>query len=149
MFEELKEEIMQSARVGGICEEGYKRLRSCSNREGLIRYYLENPDWCITRGIPDMAILRREFADGAECGIMVDREFDGESLTGLQIYALHGCRGSISVGLNPERALIPILYIANGCRLRVEHLGRGTVPLYLFGDNDVEPVGGEFKIYRR
>lgn len=108
----------------------------------MVDYYVANPDWCLERNFPDLQTLREHFADCEERGVFVDRTFQGEVLNDLQTYIFHNCKGTIKVGLNVEKAIIPMLYLANGCRLQIVGMGDITpripsqVPVYVFGDCD-------------
>lgn len=131
---EIKEKLMEEARRGGICADGYGRMRGY-DREELIDYYVRNPDWCLERGFPSLELLRREFSDLEDRGIFVGKTFAGEELSGRQAYVFHACRGRVNVAMDYMNAVIPMLYFANGCNLRVECRQRNNpaiiVPLYV------------------
>ena len=78
-----KETLMEDARRGGICAEGYGLMRGY-DRDELIGYYLSNPDWSIERGFPSLELLRREFSDIEDKGVFVGKTFDGEVNDKLQ-----------------------------------------------------------------
>lgn len=128
---------MEDARRGGICAEGYGKMRGY-DRDELINLYVENPDWCIERGFPSLKLLRREFSDIEDKGVYVGRTFDGEVFDRLRAYIFHDCKGTIKVAMDYENAVIPMLYFANGCDMRVECVQRNEpaieVPLYIAGD---------------
>lgn len=134
---QLKETLMEDARRGGICAEGYGLMRGY-DREGLIGYYLANPDWSIERGFPSLELLRREFSDIEDKGVFVGKTFDGEVFDKLQTYIFHDCKGTIRVAMDYDNAVIPMLYFANGCRMRVECEQKNepaiNVPLYIAED---------------
>lgn len=136
---------MKIARNSGICKDGYIRMAS-STEEELVEFYLESPDWCLERDYPTLDYLRANFSDIEDKGVYIDRTFRGELLNDRQVYIFHNCKGTVKVGLNVDKAVIPMLYIANGCRLRFVGVGdvrpqrdsqRTEVPLYVFGRNDV------------
>lgn len=135
---------MDAARKRGICADGYRTIREAPDREALIRYYLSNPDWCISRGFPDLPTLADCFSDCADMGVYVNVRFNGQLLNDRQIYIFHNCTGCIRTTFNIEKAVIPMLYVANGCRLRI--IGakpselppdKVKIPVYIFGKNDV------------
>lgn len=134
---QLKETLMEDARLGGICAEGYGLMRGY-DRDELIDYYVQNPDWAIERGFPSLELLRREFADIEEKGVYVGRTFDGEVFDKLQTYIFHDCKGTIRVAMDYENAVIPMLYFGNGCHIRVECGQKNdpaiNVPLYIAED---------------
>lgn len=140
---ELKEHLMRGAREQGICAEGYGHLRGY-DREGLISYYLANPDWCIERGFPSLDMLNMEFSDIEGRGVYVGKDFEGEVFDKMQVYIFHDCRGVIKVGMDYDNAIIPMLYFANGCRIRVECEQDNSpairVPLYVADDCEVDVV---------
>lgn len=141
-MDNVKELLLEKAIAKGICDEGAKRITD-SDREELVKYYLTNPDWAMERNIPDLQTLRDEFADLDDKGIFVGREFHGETLSDHLVYILHDCHGTIKVGLNIEKGLAPMLYVANGCRLRIIGYGTTTqrspmiIPVYIIGANDI------------
>lgn len=134
---QLKETLMEDARRGGICAPGYELMRGY-DRDGLIDYYLTNPDWCMERGFPSLELLRREFSGIEDKGVCVGRTFDGEVFDKLQTYIFHDCKGTIRVAMDYDNAVIPMLYFANGCKIRVECEQKNepaiNVPLYIAED---------------
>lgn len=145
-MEDIKETLMRGAKNGGICAEGYEHMR-VSNIDSLIDYYIENPDWCLERGFPGLDVLRSEFSDIEFKGIYIDKEFNGELLNDTQAYIFHNCRGVVRVGLNVYESIIPMMYFANGCKMRLIGVGEDIkgvklpptwVPLYIFGKNDIQ-----------
>lgn len=140
---ELKETLMEGAKDGGICADGYGKIRAY-DRDEVIDYYLGNLDWCMERGFPSLKLLRREFSDIEDRGVYVCKEFNGEVFSARQAYIFHACKGTIKVAMDYEKAIIPMLYFANGCDIRVECDQPNDppirVPLYISADSDV--VGG-------
>ncbi|MCM1295792.1 MAG: hypothetical protein NC311_09650 [Muribaculaceae bacterium] len=144
-MKELKRQLMEMAREKGICVDGYAQMRT-DNVEELVGYYIQNPDWCLERDYPTLDFLRENFSDIEDKGIYIDKTFHGEILNDRQAYIFHNCKGTIKVGLNVEMAIIPMLYVANNCRLRIIGIGeckpnryvkRAEVPVYVFGENDL------------
>lgn len=133
----MKETLMDDARRGGICAEGYGLMRGY-DREGLIDYYVQNPDWCMERGFPSLKMLSREFSDIEDKGVLVGKTFNGEVFDKLQTYIFHDCKGTIRVAMDYACAVIPMLYFANGCNIRVECGQKNdpaiNVPLYIAED---------------
>ena len=135
--------LMEEARRGGICAEGYGLMRGY-DRDELIAYYVANPDWCMERDFPSLEILRSEFSDIEDKGVYVGMTFYGEVFCDKQVYIFHDCIGTIRVAMDYDNAVIPMLFFANGCRMRVtctqkENLKSPIdVPLYIFGKNDIQ-----------
>lgn len=134
---------MSDARAKGICAPGYELMRSY-DRDGLVDFYLQNPDWCLERGFPALELLRSEFSDCEDKGVYVGKTFRGEVFDKLQTYIFHGCRGTIRVAMDYANAIIPMLYFANGCRMIIKCDQKENknhpieVPLYSFGKNDIQ-----------
>lgn len=149
---QLKETLMEDARRGGICAEGYGLMRGY-DRDGLIGYYLSNPDWSIERGFPSLKLLRREFSDIEDKGVFVGKTFDGEVFDKLQTYIFHDCKGTIKVAMDYDNAVIPMLYFANGCNIRVECEQRNdpaiNVPLYIAEDCKVVGAKADNCVFKR
>lgn len=138
----LKEKLINTAHAKGICAEGYKQMLSAAGVNDMVEYYVANPDWCLERDFPDLQTLRRDFGNVGDKGVFVDRTFYGEVLNDLQTYIFHHCKGTVKVGLNVDKAIIPMIYLANGCRLRIVGVGNppqparpSEVPVYVFGEN--------------
>ncbi len=157
-MEKLKSYLENKVSELGICESGMERLRGISDRASLIAYYIQHPDWCLERGFPDIRVLREFFSDCSEYGVFVDRIFHGELLNDSQTYIFHNCKGTINVGLNTEKAIIPMLYLANGSRLHIVGVGdikpkkaseRSIVPIYTFGKNDVSARDNRYVKFTR
>ncbi len=142
---DIKELLMNEAKAKGCCAKGFEDMRN-SDIDELIDYYLANPDWCMERNFPTLEVLREHFSHIEDKGVFVDKTFAGELLNERQVYVFHNCKGAIKVGLNVKDALIPMLYIANNCRLRIVGVGdvlpsrddlRTEIPIYSFGKNDI------------
>lgn len=143
---------MADAREGGICAEGYAQMRAY-NRDELIDFYVENPDWCMERVFPSLRLLRREFSDIEEKGVYVDRKFEGEVFDGLQTYIFHRCEGWIRVAMDYEKAVIPMLYFANRCKMRIVCEQKNdpaiNVPLYIAEDCKVVGAKTDNCVFKR
>lgn len=148
---------MEQARNKGICADGYSEMRA-GGMDSLVDYYIKNPDWCLERNFPDFATLKEHFSGCEDKGVFVGKAFHGELLNDLQTYIFHGCKGTIKVGLNIEKSIIPMLYLANGCRLHIVGVGdvrpkkasqRSVVPIYTFGDNDVSARDNRYVKFAR
>lgn len=152
-----KEELIRLAMDKGICRAGAEQMERLGPEE-LVGYYVTNPDWCLERDFPDLRMLSDSFADCEEHGVFVNREFHGELLNDLQTYIFHHCRGTVRVGLNVDKGIIPMLYLANGCRLRIVGAGdvvppkpsaRSVVPVYVFGKSDVSARDNRYVRFNR
>lgn len=154
-MKDIKTELIEKARELGICKDGFSTMGH-ADIDGLISYYIANPDWCMERDFPSLPCLQANFSDIEDKGVFVDRAFDGELLNGRQVYIFHNCKGKIRVAMNEDEALIPMFYFANGCRMIVKGEPSGkwqrvpvTVPLYEFGKNDISAHDNGFVRYRR
>lgn len=141
---ELKDTLMSDARRRGICVNGYELMRGY-NRGELVKYYTDNPDWCMERNFPSLELLRREFSDIEDKGVYVGKTFDGEVFDKLQTYIFHNCKGTINVAMDYANAVIPMLYFANKCNIRVNCLQANNpkiiVPLYVVNGRSNKVVG--------
>lgn len=124
-----------------MCEENRRALSAVESKEEAIELYKKTIDWALENGYPALATIRSFFSDCEDLGVFVDKVFHGEELMDQQVYVFHNCRGTIKTGLNFEKETIPMLYFANGSRMRVESAGpKGLavrVPLYVFDDSIV------------
>ena len=156
-MDSLKDKLINTARAKGICPNGYKQMLESTDANAMVDYYVAEPDWCLERSFPSLAMLTESFANCEDKGVFVNKTFHGEVLNDLQTYIFHNCKGTIKVGLNVEKAIIPMLYLANGCRLRIVGVGEikpktpSEVPVYVFGKNDYSARDNkyvEFNIYK-
>lgn len=156
-MKDLKERLMEEARAKGICAEGYGTMRT-DDIDALVDYYIQNPDWAMERDYPTLAVLREHFSNIEDKGVFVGKTFHGELLNERQAYIFHNCRGTVRVGLNIGKAIIPMLYVANGCRMRIVGAGdaeprrsdeRTIVPIYSFGKNDISAHDNKYVKFQR
>lgn len=149
-MDSLKEQLINTAHAKGICAEGYKQMHGSADADAMVDYYVANPDWCLERNFPDLLTLTEKFSDCEDKGVFVNKTFNGELLNDLQTYIFHNCKGTIKVGLNVDKAIIPMLYLANGCRLRIMGVGDtvpkvpSEVPVYVFGKNDLSAKNNKY-----
>lgn len=149
--------LQRLAREHRMCADNRAYLSACETKEDAIRLYKQTIDWALEEEYPDLDFLRKEFADQQSQGIFIDHNFDGEVLNEHQVYVFHHCTGTIRVGLNLAKKIIPMCYFANGCDMTI--LGVETadqfmpdrVPLYIFGKNKINATNSntmEVRIYQ-
>lgn len=151
-----KRHLQREARLHRMCADNQAYLNACENKEDAIRLYKQTIDWALEEDYPDIDFLRKEFADQQSQGIYIDQHFDNVVLNDQQVYVFHNCTGTIRVGLNLEKEIIPMCYFANGCCMTVlglegERMIPDRVPLYLFGENVVNTINSsslEVRIYK-
>lgn len=149
--------LQRLAREHRMCADNRAYLSACETKEDAIRLYKQTIDWALEEEYPDLDFLRKEFANQQSQGIFIDHNFDGEILNEHQVYVFHHCTGTIRVGLNLAKKIIPMCYFANGCDMTI--LGVETadqflpdrVPLYIFGKNKINATNSntmEVRIYQ-
>ena len=149
--------LQRLAREHRMCADNRAYLSACETKEDAIRLYKQTIDWALEEEYPDLDFLRKEFADQQSQGIFIDHNFDGEILNEHQVYVFHHCTGTIRVGLNLAKKIIPMCYFANDCDMTI--LGVETadqflpdrVPLYIFGKNKINAANSntmEVRIYQ-
>lgn len=151
-----KKYLQEQARVHRMCADNRAYLSACETKEDAIRLYKQTIDWALERNYPNLEFLRAEFAGNEKDGLYIDKHFDGEILNEHQVYVFHHCSGTIRVGLNFAKKLIPMCYFANNCNMTIlgienDNILPDRVPLYIFGDNKIEAKNSstmEAKIYR-
>lgn len=139
-----------------MCEEYRTALERSSTKAELVSLYKRCVDWALDEGMPTLTLLREEYTDCGKYGLFIDRTFNGELLCDDTVYIFHNCKGAINIDLNVEKAIIPMLYFANGCEMTIKRLAEsqvGTiqVPLYIFGANKIITENTDFvnfKIYK-
>lgn len=136
-----KTQLRRQASARHMCEENRLALEGASSKEAAVALYLKTIDWALEEGYPRLDTLREYFTDCEPYGVFIDRKFHNELFIDKPVYVFHHCSGTIRVGLNRTKSIIPMVYVANGCNLHVQasdNLGlRTRVPIYNFGDNRV------------
>ena len=138
-----KEYLLRQARLHSMCTENLEGLRACETKADAVALYKKTIDWALEENYPPVNFIRNEFGDCEDLGIFVDKDFHGELLDEHQCYVFHNCRGDIKVDLNVSKAIIPMLYFANGCNISVTradtpHTLPIRVPLYIYGENIIK-----------
>ena len=137
-----KEYLLRQARLESMCTENIDTLRVCETKADAVALYKKTIDWALEKNYPPVNFIRNEFGDCEDLGIFVDKTFYGEILNEHQCYVFHNCRGHITVDINIEKRIIPMLYFANGCHLRITRAetlqsSHIKVPLYIYGENTI------------
>lgn len=135
-------QLRREASAHGMCKENRDALASIEDKGEAIALYKKTIDWALEAGYPNINTIRRDFSDCEQYGVFIDKEFHGELLNDQRVYVFHHCTGSIRVGLNTAKRIIPMLYFANGCDMTLRPGGDSNlevrVPLYVFGRNLVK-----------
>ena len=149
--------LQRLAREHKMCADNRAYLSACETKEDAIRLYKQTIDWALEEGYPDLDFLRKEFSDHQSQGIYIDHHFEGDILNEHQVYAFHHCTGTIRVGLNLAKKIIPMCYFANNCNMTILGIENedgfmpDRVPLYIFGDNNINATNSnsiEVRIFR-
>lgn len=143
-----QKQLRHEASLHHMCEENRTALESVETKSDAIELYKKTIDWALEEGYPSIETLRRDFSDCEVAGVFVGKHFNGEVLDQQPVYVFHECTGTIRVGLNVGKRIIPMLYFANGCDMSVNGIkGSGLsvrVPLYVFGtDNRISAEQSE------
>ena len=155
MSSNWKSHLQRLAREHHMCADNRAYLSACETKEDAIRLYKQTIDWALEEGYPDLDFLRKEFGKCQGEGIFVDHHFTGQPLSEHQVYVFHHCTGTIRVGLNLAKKIIPMCYFANNCDMTIlgidgERIFPDRVPLYIFGENNVVAKNTsttEFRVY--
>lgn len=141
MKPDWKIRLEQDAQSNKICAEYTELISRAETKEDLIGLYKRGIDWSLENDCPSLSYLREEGKEFEYMGLFIDHHFGGELLDEHQVYIFQNCTGEIRVGLNLEKKIIPMLYFANGCDMRVLHGGDTDIPvripLYIFGKNRI------------
>ena len=144
------------ARKHNMCADNRAYLSACETKEDAIRLYKQTIDWALEEEYPDLDFLRKEFINQEKEGLFIDYFFDGDILNEHQVYVFHNCRGTIRVGLNLAKKIIPMCYFANNCDMTILGVEEDKdypdrVPLYIFGENKINATNSnsiEVRIFR-
>lgn len=139
-----------------MCDDNRAYLSACETKEDAIRLYKQTIDWALEQEYPDLDFLRKEFANQEKDGLFIDHHFENDVLNEHQVYVFHNCTGTIRVGLNLAKKIIPMCYFANNCDMTIlgiegERDFPDRVPLYIFGENKINADNSptiEVRIYK-
>lgn len=151
-----KSYLQRQARLHRMCDDNRAYLSACETKSDAIRLYKQTIDWALEENYPDFDFLKKEFSSCQEDGLFVCHNFNGETLIDQQVYIFHNCTGTIRVGLNVEKQIIPMLYFANNCEMTIlgidgQRIFPDRVPLYVFGKNVIHASNDltiEFRMYK-
>lgn len=148
-----KDTLLRNGKLNSMCAENIAALKDCDTKSDAIKLYKKTIDWALERNYPSLDILREEFSQSQDDGLYIDHTFNGELLNEQQVYIFHNCKGTIKVGLNVEKATIPMLYFANNCEMTVQGINAirimpDIVPCYVFGYNKIIALSDINAIFR-
>lgn len=147
----MQSELIRQAKSHGMCTENFRALVDCKDKSELIALYKKTIDWALEEGYPSLSVLQKDFSHEEENGLFVGHNFHGELFQDQQVYVFHKCSGTIRIRLNVRKRIIPMLYFANDCNVRVRCDEDIRVPIYVFGNNNIrtESENGvtDFRIY--
>lgn len=105
-----------------LCKNYRNPLERCETAAQAIRLYKNCISWALQERYPTkddlLAFASKETL--AENGVYVDTEFNGERIDSHICCVFLDCKGWISTGLNLDKAIIPMLYLSEGCDLKVK-----------------------------
>ena len=144
-----KDILLARAKSQGMCRENFLALERCGSKESAIVLYKRTIDWALEESYPGLDVIRQHFSDSEDCGIYVDKDFGEPKEIGDKVAVFHHCNGVIRAGLDVKRAIIPMLYLADGSHLTVEGNGYDViVPVYLCEGCSVNAKDGiRLKVY--
>lgn len=128
-----------------LCDNYRSPLERCETAAQAIRLYKNCISWALQERYPTKGDLLN-FASKevlAENGVYIDMKFNGERIDNHICCVFLGCRGWIRTGLNVDKSIIPMLYLSEGCKLKVkvdDNIPAIPVELY-YGSH----VGGNVK----
>ena len=143
-MKDWKQQVLTEAAGRRACRKGIDRLTECGSISDVMQLYRREADWALENDVPSLALLRQYKDERLDLhGLYIDREFDGETLWDKQVYILRNCKGTIRTGLNINKRLIPIFYIADGSELTFESANDVVVhpisiEVWLYGDSKVK-----------
>lgn len=119
-----------------LCENYRKPLEKCETPEQAIRLYKNCIGWALQERYPTKEDLLSYASKEtlAENGIYIDTTFNGERIDDRICCVFLNCKGTISTGLNIEKAIIPMLYLSDGTELdiKVDDCLLNPIPVELY-----------------
>lgn len=153
-MEDWKELLVSEAKTKRMCGENFRGLLECEDKKTAIELYKKTIDWALEEEYPSLGIICDCFSDCEEYGIFVGKVLSMEELSTQQVYVIHACNGTVDVFMDYKNAIIPMIYIANGCDIEIKcsqhNLIPIIIPIYIFGENNVqisEDRQGEKHVY--
>lgn len=124
--------LAKKAKEMGVCIPGFQRILSSDDKAGLLRYYIENLDFCLSHDFPDKEYLKAQGAGllGGE-GIYIDQDV---VLSGVERSVLLGnCTGWILA----DGYDCPEVYVKHGANIGVIAKDHSIVRIDCFDDSIV------------
>lgn len=144
-----KQTLIREAKEKEMCSDYFKSLSLCSDKITAIELYMSNPGWALKKDYPSFKVLREEFNLYGREGLYVDKRFAEERLDSRLYYVLHNCKGVIRSGLNVEKAVIPVFYVANGSEICFMSDDNVQIDIHVYSGSVVHTDGNaKFKILR-
>ncbi len=114
-----------------LCDNYRNPLERCETAAQAIRLYKNCISWALQEQYPTkedlLAFASKETL--AENGVYIDMEFNGERIDGHICCVFLNCKGRISTGLNTDKAIIPMIYLSEGCNMEITVDGFLTKPI--------------------
>lgn len=148
----LKKLLIAEAREKGICSQGLSIMED-SNINQLVDYYKQTIDWSLERSFPSFKTLVNYFSDRESQGIYINKVFNGDIFSSQPVYVFHNCKGTISIEMDYDNAIIPMLYFDNNCELTVTCNQKRNrfipieVPIYV-AESKVIPVKSKYAVFK-
>ena len=143
---ELNINLKKDAVGAGLCAEHTDRWNTEWNKATLVEYYKANPDWCLERHYPSLAVLKEHFNDKEtqQQGVYVD-SFVTLRATGL-CYIFNNCKVGVIT-----RAVTRLYFgLETDACIIVEDGGDLVVDCYDHGKIDIELRGSaRCVVYKR
>lgn len=119
-WSEIKQNLLRQGKIKSMCNDNLSALRKCDAREDAIALYKKTIDWGLENNYPPLSFLRDNFANrqSEDCGVYVSRKLD-VTVSSLQSYVFHDCKGVVNAEMDYDSCTIPMLYFANGCDVTV------------------------------
>lgn len=136
-----KSVVIADAINKGVCNEYAGLMQRSKYLTDFLYLYRRGVDWSLENDCPSITLMRQFPEERLDLhGIFIDKHFDGDVLMDRDVYIFHNCTGTIKTSLNVQKKMIPMLYFANGCNMKIESASETPtqspirVPLYIFGD---------------
>ena len=134
---ELNNRLLKDAVGAGLCAEHTEGWNPKWDKAALVNYYKANPDWCLERHYPSLAVLKENFNDKEtqQQGVYVD-SFVTLRATGL-CYIFNNCKVGVITcavtrlyfGLETDAHII----VEDGGDLVIDCYDRGKINIELRG----------------
>lgn len=130
---ELEKRLLKMAIRQGACKAGCDKLAGMTDRNDMIRLYLDNIDFCLEKDFPEKAVIRADFGDIINgMGIFLDDVFEAQNRS--KIVLLGTSHGKVRI----DEFNVSEIFIKHDSTLSLVASGNAFVMVDVYDDTILE-----------